>query len=50
MLAVNLRPAQIISAFLNTREGEVAWANAERVMIKEGKREAAEARRAGEVR
>ncbi len=48
--AVNLRPAKIISAFLDTREGEIAWANAEQVRIKEEGREAAEARRVEEVR
>jgi hypothetical protein len=50
LLAVNLRPEKIILAFLNAREGESAWANAERVRIKEGEREAAKARRAEEVR
>ncbi len=50
LLAVNLRPAKIVLAFLNAREGEVARANAERVKIKEGEKEAAKARRAEEVR
>ncbi len=48
--AVNLRLSKIILAFLNAREGEVAWANAECVRIKKGEREAAKARRAKEVR
>jgi hypothetical protein len=50
LLAVNLQPAKIILTFLNTREGEVARANAEPVRIKKGEREAAKARRAKEVR
>jgi hypothetical protein len=48
--AVNLRPAKIVSAFLNAREEEVAWANAEQVRIKEGEKEVAKARRSKEVR
>jgi hypothetical protein len=50
LLAVNLQPSKIISAFLNAREGEVARANMEQVRIKEGEREAFKARRAKEVR
>jgi hypothetical protein len=50
LLAVNLRPENIILTFLNARGGEVARANAEQVRIKKGEREVAKARRAKEVR
>ncbi len=50
LLAVNLQPAKINFGIPKHKEGEVAQANVERVRNREGDREAAEARRAEEVR